>query len=161
MPGEPPGSPGHFLFVTGQKKPRPGAGALGLRDSDETLSLKGNLACAFIATGFYQEARSGRNQTGSACNIHPLTLGVPCVGGSRAISIDLLCDWDSATAEFGEATTSASAEIRLPSTVFMVPVINPAWPQKHWRKRRPSLNSAVPSQAKWPPEQETKLEALQ
>ena len=38
MPGEPPGSPGHFLFVTGQKKPRPGAGALGLRDSDETLS---------------------------------------------------------------------------------------------------------------------------
>jgi hypothetical protein len=34
---------GHFLFVTGQKKPRPGAGALGLGDSDETLSLKGNL----------------------------------------------------------------------------------------------------------------------
>jgi hypothetical protein len=58
--------------------------------------------------------------------------GGPRVGGGRATSADLLfCCWGSGTGGFGE-TISACTESRLLSRVFMVPVINPAWPQKHW-----------------------------
>jgi hypothetical protein len=54
--------------------------------------------------------------------------GGPCVGGRRSTSSDPLA---SGPGRFGEST-SRSTDSRVSLKDFIVPLINPAWPQKHW-----------------------------